>query len=135
MLPTSKQLLIWFDQNHTCIAPPIPSIYPQNKRFCRREWDEKKKYASQYHVTCLSHSNANKKFIYLLLCATVTKVLISHAFEFGRLFFLFLLNRLNVTIFSIKMGLLSIPFEIQKQLFEFNLSINSVTHGKIMSAQ
>lgn len=66
MLLTSKQLLIWFDRSHTCMAPPMLNLFT-NKRF-------RSEKSNQYHVTCLS-PNANNKFIYLLHCSTVTKVL------------------------------------------------------------
>lgn len=53
---------------------------------------------------------------------------------FGFCFPHLLVPNVNQTTTTTK-RLTSILLEIQKQVFEFNLSINSVTHGKIMSAQ
>ena len=69
-------------------------------------------------------------FIYYI--STVTKV-------FAYLDFVSLISapvQSNVNQTTTTKRLTSIRLlEIQKQVFEFNLSINSVTHGKIMSAQ
>lgn len=112
MLPTSKRLLIWFDQNLTCIAPPMLN-------------------SNQYHVICLS-LNANKEFIYLLLC-TVTIVPNRHCL-YLKYFDFSMFRRLSITKWQNHgpNGCIRFYLKFKNNDFEFDSSINRVTHGQIM---
>lgn len=80
-------LLIWFDQNHscllTCITPPILYMCTNRRFFFNRKWT---------NITLHAYYRMQTRIFIYLLFSTVTKVLVFWCF-----FFFVYLKRLSVT--------------------------------------
>lgn len=129
MLPASKRLLIWFDRNHTYVyrlcAYYMLNLFT-NKRFLLSEIEPISRY--MLITECKQEIYLFTTFYRDRTCNAVWTVFFPHL-----LLPIEMSQRQRWRQRHKKNGWLL--FEIQKQVFEFNLSINSVTHGKIMSAQ